>query len=455
MQHSDTLPLLDIMGNAQNTERVKVFSVSDISRGIKSTLEAQYGSIKVKGEASSIKVHTSGHVYFSLKDDQSLLDAVCWKGNYSKVKIKPEDGMEIICTGKITTYPGRSKYQLMVDNIEIAGQGELLKQLEERKRKLAQEGLFALERKKPLPFMPRKIGVVTSPTGAVIKDILHRIEDRFPTHVIIWPVLVQGETAAEQIAGAVRGFNSMGSNCPDLLIVARGGGSLEDLWCFNEEIVVRAVADSVIPIISAVGHETDTTLIDYAADVRAPTPTAAAEMAVPVRMDLLHMLSDRYNRMSSGTFRYLDNAKIASNNLMIRLGTPIDFVDESIQKLDDWSERMGNAVRYMLHYRVGLSSQLGSRIRHPRDIITQAEQNLNQLSTRWDRGLKAVIKDLDNNLTTAGKLLDGYSYNATLERGFAMVKSPQGHVISSKQETKPQMPITLVFKDGEVEARVD
>ena len=282
---------------------LREYSVSEISYNIKNTLEQTFNHIRVRGEISGAKIHTSGHLYCAFKDAQSVLDAVCWRGVVSSLSFRPEDGMEVIGTGRITTYAGRSKYQFIIESMEIAGEGALLKILEERKKRLAVEGLFAQERKKPLPFLPRLIGIVTSPTGAVIRDILHRLSDRFPTPVILWPVLVQGEGAAEQIAAAIRGFNELplkGSiPRPELLSVARGGGSLEDLWAFNEEIVVRAAAESHIPLISAIGHETDTTLIDYAADWRAPTPTAAAERAVPVRADLyqlLKALEDRSTR---------------------------------------------------------------------------------------------------------------------------------------------------------------
>lgn len=428
MQLDDRLPLFNHISNG--TE--KVFSVSEISRGIKNALEQGFAYVKVKGEASGIKVHTSGHVYFSLKDETNVLDAICWKGSYLKVKIKPEDGMEVTCTGKITTYPGRSKYQIIVDTIEIEGEGQLLKQLEERKRRFAAEGLFAQERKKPLPFLPRKIGVITSPTGAVIKDILHRIEDRFPTHIMLWPVLVQGVGAAEQVAAAINGFNAL-ADPPDILIVARGGGSLEDLWCFNEEIVVRATANSRIPIISAIGHETDTTLIDYAADRRAPTPTAAAEMAVPVRMELVHAVNDRTKRLQIGIGRYLD---------------------EYVQKLDDWSERMTNAMRYVLQYKTGLASQISARIRHPREIVSFTEQRLVQSNKLWERAWQAYVSVLDNRLITASKLLESYSYNVTLARGFAIVKAKDGKVISSCRDAVSNTPVNMVFIDGEVEAVV-
>ena len=262
-----------------------VYTVSEVSQSIKRTVEDRFGVIRVRGEISGYKAASSGHIYFRLKDDNAVIDAVCWRGTAGKLSFKAEDGLEVVCTGKITTYPGKSSYQIVVESMEPAGVGALMALLEKRRKLLEAEGLFKPERKKPLPFLPQVVGVITSPTGAVIRDILHRIGDRFPVHVIVWPVPVQGEGAAEKIAAAIAGFNAM-ENKPDVLIVARGGGSIEDLWAFNEEIVVRAAAASVIPLISAVGHETDTTLIDFVSDRRAPTPTAAAEIAVPVREEL-------------------------------------------------------------------------------------------------------------------------------------------------------------------------
>ncbi len=289
------------------------FTVGELSAALKRTVEDAFGHVRVRGEISGFKRAASGHLYLSLKDDTAVLDAVCWKGVAAGLRFKPEDGLEVICTGRITTYPGRSKYQIVIEAMEPAGIGALMALLEERKRKLAAEGLFAPERKKPRPYLPEVIGVVTSPTGAVIRDILHRLADRFPRHVLIWPVLVQGEGAAEQIARAIEGFNAIAEGGevprPDVLIVARGGGSLEDLWAFNEEVVVRAAAASVIPLISAVGHETDTTLIDYASDLRAPTPTAAAELAVPVRADLIDAVDDLALRQRRAVNRFVTDRR--------------------------------------------------------------------------------------------------------------------------------------------------
>ncbi|PNQ74546.1 exodeoxyribonuclease VII large subunit, partial [Erythrobacter sp. SAORIC-644] len=276
-------------------DNAEPLTVSEISQALKRTVEDRFGFVRLRGELSGVKRAASGHMYCALKDENAVLDGVMWRGNAGRLPFRPEDGLEVVATGKITTYPGRSKYQIVIERMELAGEGALLALLEKTKARLEAEGLFDPARKRPLPYLPRTIGVVTSPTGAVIRDILHRLADRFPSRVIVWPVLVQGQGAAEQVAGAVRGFSALPqghADRPDLVIVARGGGSIEDLWSFNEEVVVRAIADCPIPTISAVGHETDTTLADYAADRRAPTPTAAAEMAVPVRAELAAALAD-------------------------------------------------------------------------------------------------------------------------------------------------------------------
>src|SRR6188508_3303369 len=287
------------------------WTVSELSSALRRTVEDAYGYVRVRGEVSGFKgASPSGHVYFRLKDDKAVLEAVIWKGTFGRMRVRPEEGLDVIVSGKLTTYPGRSNYQIVVETLEPAGLGALMMLLEERKKKLAAEGLFDEARKQLLPFLPRVIGVVTSPTGAVIRDILHRLDDRFARRVLVWPVRVQGEGSAEEVAAAIRGFNAFPEGGPvprpDLLIVARGGGSLEDLWSFNEEIVVRAAAESMIPLISAVGHETDTTLIDFVSDRRAPTPTAAAEMATPVLAELKALVSDLGARMHRCGGRVVD-----------------------------------------------------------------------------------------------------------------------------------------------------
>src|SRR5438309_3036611 len=320
------------------------YTVSELSQALKRSFEENFSHVRVRGEISGYKRHSSGHCYFALKDAEAVLDAVCWRQTAIRLPIRPEDGMEVVCTGRLTTYPGRSKYQLVVDSIALAGIGALLRILEERRQRLAAEGLFAAERKKKLPFLPEVIGIVTSPTGAVIRDILHRLADRFPRRVLLWPVAVQGEGAAAQIAAAIHGFNRLAAggpvSRPDLLIIARGGGSLEDLMPFNEEIVVRAAAASVIPLISAVGHETDTTLIDHASDRRAPTPTAAAEMAVPVRLDLIAELGGKSSRPSGGPSRLFGERRLHLAGLARGLPDSHDLIGAAAQRLDDRAERL-------------------------------------------------------------------------------------------------------------------
>src|SRR5690606_15225517 len=292
----DEAPAAGLVAKGQAGDNAAPLTISEISSLLKRTVEDRFGFVRLRGELSGVKRAASGHLYCCLKDEGAVIDGVMWRTTAQRLSFVPEDGLEVVASGKLTTYPGRSKYQIVIDSLEIAGEGALLALLEKTRQRLAAEGLFAAERKRALPFLPRTIGVVTSPTGAVIRDILHRLADRFPSHVVVWPVLVQGQGSAEQVAAAVRGFGGIAQDGPvprpDLLIVARGGGSIEDLWSFNEEIVVRAIAESPIPVISAVGHETDTTLADHAADRRAPTPTAAAEMAVPVRGELAATVAD-------------------------------------------------------------------------------------------------------------------------------------------------------------------
>src|SRR5687767_13330333 len=288
-------------------DNAPALTVSELSGALKRSVEDAFSHVRVRGEVSGFKRVASGHCYLTLKDDRACIDGVIWKTSAAALAFRPEDGIEVIATGKLTTYPGRSKYQIVIDRMELAGEGALLALLERRRKALAAEGLFGADRKRKLPFLPRVIGVITSPTGAVIRDIIHRLEDRCPTHVIVWPVPVQGEGAAAKVAAAIRGFASLEPR-PDLIIVARGGGSIEDLWAFNEEEVVRAAATSPIPLISAVGHETDTTLIDFASDRRAPTPTAAAEMAVPVRTELAAMLGELGQRGAASATRQFARA---------------------------------------------------------------------------------------------------------------------------------------------------
>ncbi|MGQ3360029.1 MAG: exodeoxyribonuclease VII large subunit, partial [Phreatobacter sp.] len=324
-------------------------SVSDLSAAIKRTVEDAFGYVRLRGEVSGFKgPSASGHCYFRLKDEGAAIEAVIWKGTYGRLKFKPQEGLEVIATGRVTTFPGSSKYQVVIESLEPAGVGALMALLEERRKKLAAEGLFDAARKRPLPYLPEVIGVVTSPTGAVIRDILHRLEDRFPRTVLVWPVRVQGEGSAAEVAAAIRGFNAIGPDDdlprPDVIIVARGGGSLEDLWGFNEEIVVRAAAESAIPLISAVGHETDTTLIDFAADRRAPTPTAAAEMAVPVRADLVAETLGLGRRLGLAIARGMEGRRTELRAAARALPDAERLLATARQRLDTAGERLPNAL---------------------------------------------------------------------------------------------------------------
>lgn len=413
-------------------------TVSEISRQLKQLVDQKFSHVRVRGEISGLKQHTSGHVYFTLKDTDAVLDAVCWRGTYAKLTGRPQDGMEVVCVGRLTTYAGRSKYQIVVEAMEFAGVGALLKLLEERKQKLYMEGLFAQERKKPIPFLPQSIGVITSATGAVLRDIRHRLNDRFPRPVTVWPVLVQGNGAAEQIAAAIQGFNQLSAGGtparPDVLIVARGGGSIEDLWAFNEEIVVRAVAASEIPVISGVGHETDTTLIDYVADRRAPTPTAAAEMAVPVRQDLVLSLRRYMQRFETGVKRTLEY---------------------NLQRVDDWSGRLSLASRKRLEFQRVTLKHLESRLRPSRDVLVTRAMGLKNLFSRLNSSTTHMLQQKKAKLETLGLLLESYSHTAVLKRGFALVKDEKGQIVTRAKSLVPQTPIQVVFDDGEVKARVE
>jgi exodeoxyribonuclease VII large subunit len=409
----------------------------------------------VRGEISGFKRAGSGHLYMALKDENAVLDAVCWRGVAGRLGLQPEDGMEVVATGRLTTYPARSRYQIVIESLELAGEGALLKLLEERRRKLAAEGLFDEARKQPLPFLPEVIGVVTSPTGAVIRDILHRLADRFPRRVLLWPVLVQGEGAAGQVAAAIEGFNRLEPGAapprPDLLIVARGGGSLEDLWAFNEEAVVRAAAASRIPLISAVGHETDTTLIDFASDRRAPTPTAAAEIAVPVRAELLADVMDYARRMVAGAGRLVEERRVRVEGLGRGLPDPARLLEDKTQRLDDRAERLANAAANLIGGRRAELAEWAARLPHPRQQMMLAEQQLapegRRLETAWRRFYEVLAREIDS----LGRVLESTSYRTVLKRGFAVVHGPEGPIARAAGIT-PGLALELEFADGRARA---
>lgn len=438
---------------------VPEFTVSQFSFLFKRMVETSFQKIRIRGEISGLKLHGSGHLYFSLKDAEAVLDAVCWRGSVGALGFTPADGLEVWATGRITTYPGRSKYQMVVESFEVAGLGALLKLLEERKQKLMAEGLFAPERKRPLPFLPRLIGIVTSPTGAVIQDIMHRLEDRFPTPVLLWPVLVQGEGAAAQITAALEGFNRLSEQGiiprPDLLIVARGGGSVEDLWAFNEESVVRAVAQSGIPVISAVGHETDTTLVDYAADRRAPTPTAAAEMAVPVRLDLLATLDGLGQRSARVTLSSLQGKRAHLGLLSRSLRTPQQVIEAKALRLDDWSDRLAQVWqgRYQ-SWDLRLGS-LAGRLVPPTGVWSRLGQTVAFLGERLGGHYRRSVEIKAQTLGNLSHLLENLSCARTLQRGFTLVTDASGGVIATAQGAQKDTPITVHWHDGHRTARLE
>lgn len=431
-------------------------TVGELSSALKNTLEDRFPRVRVRGEITGFKRATSGHLYLRLKDDEAVLDGVCWRGTAGKLSLQPEDGMEVVASGRITAYGTRSSYQIVIDSLELAGEGALLKLLEERRRKLAEEGLFDPMRKKALPFLPRVIGVVSSPTGAVIRDILHRLTDRFPVRVILWPVSVQGDSAAKEISAAIAGFNRLDGNGavprPDLLIVARGGGSLEDLMAFNEEIVVRAAADSDIPLISAVGHETDTTLIDHAADMRAPTPTAAAELAVPVRVELLAQVREGETRLVNSMQRMLIQHRNQVEGLSRGLPNLRRVVEEATQRLDDWGERLSNSLRNGLESRRSRLSETVASLTKPTQRIDNARLRLQGEARALHRAANSRFEKCGQHLKHTSALLESFSYQRVLERGFALVTDGAENALGSKSDVTPGMGLTIKFHDGAVSA---
>ncbi len=432
-------------------------SVSALAAALKTTIETAFGLVRVRGEISQPKVVGSGHCYLRLKDDKAVIEAVIWRGSLARMSVRPEDGLEVIATGKLTTYGARSQYQLIVDSLEIAGEGALLKLLEDRRRKLAAEGLFAAERKRAIPPLPEVIGVVTSPTGAVIRDILHRLRERFPRRVLVWPVRVQGEEAAGEIAAAIAGFNALPEGGPiprpDVLIVARGGGSLEDLWPFNEEIVVRAAAASAIPLISAVGHETDTTLIDYAADLRAPTPTGAAEKAVPVRLDLIARVSELGARLPRALAADTEARARHLEALSRGLPHPERLLGEATQRLDDRSERLDGCIRTRLDRTGDRLRALGDRLRTPREVVDRAALRLDTATQRLTQSFGRRVERAADRLDRQAALLDTLSYRRVLDRGFVLVRdAATGKPLTRAAQVAPGSGLTLAFADADVGA---
>jgi exodeoxyribonuclease VII large subunit len=442
-----------LLANEMPGDNAPALSVSELSGALKRSVEDAFAHVRVRGEISGFKRVGSGHSYLTLKDDRACLDAVIWKG--TPVAFRPEDGAEVIATGRLTTYPGRSRYQIVIDRLELAGQGALMALLDQRRRALAAEGLFAQEKKRPLPFLPRRIGVVTSPTGAVIRDILHRLEDRCPTHVLVWPVAVQGEGAAAQVAAGVRGLAEL-PQPPDLIIVARGGGSIEDLWAFNEEVVVRAVASSPIPIISAVGHETDTTLCDFAADVRAPTPTAAAELAVPVRADLITQVRGLGLRTARCAQRYRDHASERFAAVGRRLPTPERLLAPQRQNLDDAADRLPRGLGKRLSDARGELAQAAGALRPGLLAARLARSRDRMAAVRLrDTLVTRPIAEAQDRLSRLWRVAEQLHPDKPLARGYARVEGREGRTVSSVPAARAAGAVTLVFADGRVDAKVE
>ncbi len=448
-----------LVARERQGDNAQPLSITEISTLLKRTVEERFGYVRLRGELSGVKRAASGHLYCALKDEKAVLDGVMWRGSTNRLAFVPEDGLEVIATGKLTTYAGRSKYQIVIDSLEIAGEGALLALLEKTRARLEAEGLFARERKKPLPFLPKTIGVVTSPTGSVIRDILHRLADRFPSHVIVWPVLVQGQGAAEQVSAAIRGFSELDPGDavprPDLLIVARGGGSIEDLWGFNEEAVVRAIAECTIPVISAVGHETDTTLADHAADRRAPTPTAAAEMAVPVRVDLEATLADFATRQRRAVHRPVELGRERLEARVRRMPRMETLLQPQAQRLDELSERL----------RRGLTDRAGQGREQLAGIAARlSPTTLGRAQTDAQRRLDRVrlvpalversIRDGRERLASLTRIASQLHPEKPLERGYAIVRDISGKALTGKMQAAKEKALSLQFKDGALEVGV-
>ena len=436
-----------------------VYSVSEFSNVIKKLVETNFSYVRIKGEISRPSFPGSGHVYFTLKDTDGTIAAIIWKYNLPRLSIKPEEGIEVICTGKVTTFAGQSKYQIIVESMEVAGEGALLKMLEDRRKKLLQEGLFNQEYKKPIPYLPEKIGVITSPSGAVIKDILHRLSDRFPSHVYLWPVAVQGEGSAKQISNAIDKFNQLTDETnikkPDLLIVARGGGSLEDLWSFNEEIVVRSVFQSSIPVISAVGHETDTTLIDFVSDLRAPTPTAAAEKAVPVRDELIARIDELNLRLKTSFNNKLNNNKDRLYNLFRLLGKPDQIFENKTQKLDFVYKDVENLFRIIFVEKKNKITQYSQKLLPPKTLINNSVSKQSLLEIKFKNNLENIMKIKETKLNSLNQLLEASSFNRVLDRGFSLVMNNEGKVIKVSSQAPKNAYVKIKFSDEIRSAQLD
>lgn len=444
-----------LVASARAGDNAEPFTVSEISAQLKRTVEDRFGFVRIRGELSGVNLAASGHLYANLKDDKARIDAVMWRSSVGRLGFQPEDGLEVIVSGKLTTYPGRSNYQIVIERMEVAGEGALLALLEKTKQRLAAEGLFDTERKRELPMLPKVIGVVTSPTGAVIRDILHRLADRFPTHVMVWPVIVQGKGSAEQVAAAVRGFGAIETGGalarPDLLIVARGGGSIEDLWGFNEEIVARAIAESPIPVISAVGHETDTTLADFAADRRAPTPTAAAEIAVPVRAELAAWIGELAQRQRAAIDRPVTLGRERLQGRIERLPGGEALLQPYVQRLDELAERLRRGLTERA--RAG-REKLGAQRLSPA-VLQGGVRNAGRELAAQRLSPQAVLRPLAQRrerLAAIARLAQQLHPDRPLARGYVRVTSADGTTLTTAASAKKADLLRLKFADGTVDA---
>jgi len=430
------------------------FTVSELAGSLKRTVEDAFGHVRVRGELGRVTIARSGHIYMDLKDDRAVISSIVWKGVAGKLSFRPEEGLEVIAEGKLTTFPGRSQYQLVISKLEPAGAGALMALLEERRKKLTKEGLFDEAKKRALPFLPKTIAVITSPTGAVIRDILHRLEDRFPRHVLLWPVLVQGDKASEQISDAINGFSAITAGGtiprPDLIVVARGGGSVEDLWPFNEENVVRAASNCSIPLISAIGHETDWTLLDLVADVRAPTPTGAAEMAVPVRADLAEGLAENALRLKGSLRRLIEARKMALLSAKRGLPKPEELLAAAAQRFDFTSSRLSQALsRRLERAKLALQQKVsGLRPVVLRSGLAQRRQFLLALENRLKPAIDHSLHRHQERLRALGQMLGALSHKSVLGRGFALVQDVSGKLIPRASKLQDGQMVQLEFADG-------
>ena len=444
----------DLIDSPDQGENAPEFSVSELSSVLKRMIEGEFSNVRIRGEVGRVSRPASGHLYFDLKDDKSVIASVTWRGQASKLATQPEEGLEVVATGKITTFAGQSRYQMIVSEMSVAGIGALMAQLEKRKKKLEAEGLFDKNIKKEIPYLPEIIGVITSPSGAVIRDILHRLSDRFPRKVLLWPVSVQGESCAPDVTAAINGFNKLTPGGamprPELIIVARGGGSIEDLWGFNEESVVRAAFESEIPLISAVGHETDTTLIDLASDLRAPTPTAAAEYAVPVRADLMGWLSSMEERRVRSLTSNLEIKRQRLKDLSRGLPTPADLVAMAAQRLDAVSDRLPRALSAVSNNKrtLLLQTSAGLRGRLLQNKLIDRTKEMNRFVKSIEANIRLIIQRNQSSLDGLERIRQTLGYEATLRRGYTVVRNKDGKLITRLKEADVNKELEIEFYDG-------